>query len=365
MIERFVDAREDAEEDVLQITSIRQMMEVCKQFKKMLLSARAEVEVARDDANFHGGTFQSSRGGEKSSDLYSGDYDPRKQAYVGVAEPSKSGFSLGVAPSNSRPLASVDLLLTPATLSSNFQQKSTIEAFRSPSSPKSYGTKGDFNLTSSPVEQLSRDEQGVYFEAFAATDGAELHGAFVDAKAKTRELKAKCKESSLAVNNAKVLIDDLQSKMQVRKESRIELLKKSGFKAAEAEEIVDEEELALMRDLKEAKRSYKASFESFQRHKLALSEAEDRNERAKNDLGQGFIAWMHSKIEDKDFYPESTDETSDTLDNQEAFDRMEAQRILARFPDSLAFFNAQKMRKALLTQNGATIRQAKKNKRQV
>ena len=50
---------------------------------------------------------------------------------------------------------------------------------------------------------------------------------------------------------------------------RIELLKKSGLKLAETEDIVDEEEFKLMKELREVKRSYKNAFEQMQRHKAS------------------------------------------------------------------------------------------------
>ena len=53
----------------------------------------------------------------------------------------------------------------------------------------------------------------------------------------------------------------------------------------------------------------------------------------------------------------------DQLDDQEAFDRLEEERVLANDPDSLAFFHAQKTRRALKTQNSTEIKNMQKNKR--
>jgi kinesin family protein 6/9 len=388
MIERFIDAREEHEEDTLQISSVRQMLEVCKQFKRLLLSSKAEVELVREEAQNYalGGTFQTSRGGDKgietsfSADTKIADeYDPRKQSYVGVPEGNRLGFSLGQAPSQSRPVT-IEAFGSPISKYTVGSPNKTIkESFKSPASPKSFG-RIDFNLGNLSPE-LSRDDQGIMFETYISNEGIEEHGAFVDAKALVRDLKTRAREASAAVNLSKVSIDDLQRKMELRKESRIELLKRSGFRASEAEEIVDEEELTLMRDLKEAKRSYKSSYESFQRNKNNLTEALIRVENAKNALGTGFLAWSYAHSGDVDYYPESTGENSDILDNQESFDKMEAQRVQAMHPgkniplklyrstylfvDSLPFFNAQKTRKALLNQNGSSIRQAQKSKRQI
>ena len=55
--------------------------------------------------------------------------------------------------------------------------------------------------------------------------------------------------------------------------------------------------------------------------------------------------------------------SGDQLDDQEAFDKLEIERVLANDPESLAFFHAQKTRRANITQNGGSLRQIQKNKR--
>lgn len=54
---------------------------------------------------------------------------------------------------------------------------------------------------------------------------------------------------------------------------------------------------------------------------------------------------------------------TDQLDDQEAFDKLEMERVMANDPDSLAFFQAQKTRRANIAQNFSNIRQLQKNKR--
>lgn len=58
-----------------------------------------------------------------------------------------------------------------------------------------------------------------------------------------------------------------------------------------------------------------------------------------------------------------SDHEVDSLDDQEAFDRMEGERVMANDPESLAFFHAQKTKAAHRTQNSNSIRQMQRNKR--
>ena len=53
----------------------------------------------------------------------------------------------------------------------------------------------------------------------------------------------------------------------------------------------------------------------------------------------------------------------DKLDDQEAFDKLEMERVAAQDPDALAFFRAQKTRRATATQNRSHLRQLHRNKR--
>lgn len=343
MIEQFMDAKEEDEEEVLRITSVRQMIEICKQFKRLLNSARAEVELAREENNqlAMSGAFPFSRGGDRIGDLHfaetkiADDYDPKKQSYVGIPDENQTGFALGLA----SPLARPQVIEYPGVLTNDAPSpaKSSVPNLRSPKSTKEL--RGNSTLLSSidagSPDVIALEDPSLLYETFTTTSGAQLHSVYSEWKNKVKDLKYKCKETSAAVNTAKANIDDLQRKIEVRKESRIELLRKSGFKASEAEEIVDEEELAISRDLKEAKRAYKASYENLQRLKVSLNDASDMASKSKEELSRGFLSWMSSQTRELDFYPESTDESSDTLDNQENFEKMEMQRVLATHPGEL------------------------------
>lgn len=51
------------------------------------------------------------------------------------------------------------------------------------------------------------------------------------------------------------------------------------------------------------------------------------------------------------------------MDDQEMFERMEVDRVMDQDPSSLAFFLAQKTRRANITQNMASLKMMRKNKR--
>ena len=83
--------------------------------------------------------------------------------------------------------------------------------------------------------------------------------------------------------------------------------------------------------------------------------------RIKDDLASGFL--VRSQQENTFGDTEMMAGPTDQLDDQEAFDRLETQRVMDTDPDSLAFFHANKTKRALLTQNASTIKSLQKTKR--
>ena len=133
-----------------------------------------------------------------------------------------------------------------------------------------------------------------------------------------------------------------------------------------------------MKELREAKRSYKNGYETWQRSKTALNQVAAALEAVKVELAQAFSEWSASGTGNK-FGGESFQRRLSSpaghsgrggagggdgeLDDQEAFDRLEEDRVMASDPDSLAFFHANKTKKAHLTQNIVSLRQMQRNKR--
>ena len=393
MLHKYVDAPEAIEEEMLNIDSYRQMIEVCKQFKAIILQTRNEVAAAKEEmmqhmndgyyANNVAGSRMNSAGGDYSNTNAHDILDARllddgdnTSGLVGEADTKRTGFSLGVAPNEARPNTSLE------SLSRAAESKQTAVK---PTTQKKSGQKSprpeipQTRLSSDTIGSLSDLGGGgsVTFEAYTRRDGSQLYSSFVEARRKVKESRAKVKDGGQAVNEAKGIIDDLQREIAARKTSRIELLRSSGMKASDAEDIVDEEEFRLMKELREAKRSYKNGYEQLHKDKAILEIHQAEVEDCKNALSAGYAVWSAKRQKELGSYPmtagkksnwdnthlEGGSETSDQLDDHEAFERLEVQRVMAKDPDSLAFFQAQKTRQAHMTQNGASIRLMQKNKR--
>merc|ERR1719333_644410 len=140
------------------------------------------------------------------------------------------------------------------------------------------------------------------------------------------------------VNNKKKAIDDAKDKV-ARKQAEKE---HTGDHDAE---IIDEEEYALIRNLKELKQSYRDAFESHRQMKMDVMGVEHDMQMCKTRLVAAFEDYYESKY--KHLMTTAADQVDEskageTYDSQEHFDLLEADRLEQQHPDALAFYKARK-----------------------
>jgi kinesin family protein 6/9 len=418
MLERYMDAPEIEEENVLNITNYRQMLEICKQFKKKLSLARTDARLAHEQAHLDnmnnvGGRTRGSNtaggagggmGGTSGIDFAADSkiaegFDPRAPT-VGETQGGRGGFSLGVATADARPPNGIEGMSRYEAKMGGRVGSPRGRAAQGGQSPGRGQSKSDY----SPERSLDFSESQfggtamggnlALFDGYCRGEGNDLYREFVNTNARAKECRTKSKDLALSVNDAKNLIDRLQQQIADRKASRIEASRKpTVMKASSKDEIVDEEEFRLTKELKDAKQAYKNCFEQMHRYKSSAVDAQVRAADLKVALATAFSKWSSGSGSTK-FGPgqqmgsptgspgrramiggglfaeedggagrEGAEGGGDQLDDQEAFDKLEVERVLANDPESLAFFHAQKTRRANVTQNGSNLKQMQKNKR--
>jgi kinesin family protein 6/9 len=441
MIERYIDASETEEENCLVIHSFRHMIEICRQFKLMIKRARQEISVVKEEAlagmmsQQYVATMEGRAG--TTTDLHSNiqyssdsklieDFHSQT-AMVGELDYSKSkGFPLGVANPESRPQHGINMQYMSSktasmpTNTSSYSTKDGKERYYSPSLPqKSSDNKGktslvmDLNQTKLPSSNLTNlqtdtQTQGIFktpfssqnpssmFTSFINTDGDQYFHDFQQMKLKLKSFRQQIKNTINELNDIKLQIDSYHNEIEKRKQARIILLRQSGLKIGETEDIVDEEEFQLMKQLRETKNHYKEQYDNLQELKMNSNQTQEYVEKCREILSIKFNEWCRNgllstsdsmvlndgyhdnniilspqksqALRTTNVIPSSYDEnplnhTVDQLDDQEAFDRLEESRVIANDPDSLAFFNANKTRRALQTQNLTAIRNMQRTKR--
>lgn len=220
MLERYVASNEAGEEDVLNINNYRQMIEMCKQFKKMIIGARSDAAAARDDVITGMSSFPEDR-------IYEGDYsttdaldnriekefDP-KSPYVGESIKGRGGFSLGNSNQDSRPLNGVEGVARFAVRSPgapSMMATSDRNSFRNKASSGRSSAGGSTLDMKSILNQLNATGSlGNTMEAYVSSAGGSLYENFKLLKAETKECKSRTRECTASVNDAKFDIDRLQ-----------------------------------------------------------------------------------------------------------------------------------------------------------
>lgn len=252
----------------------------------------------------------------------------------------------------------------------------------------------------------ANDIQSFEYYIKSSPAGQQLFQQFIQLKTSIKEVKNKIRSLTSDVNDTKYSIDELNIQLENQKFSRIQISGKGGGAKGTGggkSDIVDEEEIRLAKLLKEKKQFYRNSFEQLQKNQFNANAMNQEINEVKGKMMDQFQTWQMSNngktgggggagisstalqelwesnsapVDDKfasslgagtgggfDPLNATGNNQLDELDDQEAFDKLETERVLANDPDSLAFFMAQKTRKANLTQSGGAIRMLQKNKR--
>lgn len=222
------------------------------------------------------------------------------------------------------------------------------------------------------------------FVVYKSGAGKAINAELGRCKARLKNFKARSKACAASINDSKARIDELSAQVEEKKQQRLQASKfnsggggkKGGGSSGLAglgdeDDVVDEEEFRLMKKQREAKKVYRAAYEDLAALKEELEGCSKQVDTLKVDLIGGFEEWHQRALEDsqpKDLFGDTGKNLDDTgfgdeLDDQEAFEQMETERVMSNDPESLAFFQAQKTRRANQTQNYVKLKQVQHNKR--
>jgi kinesin family protein 6/9 len=195
------------------------------------------------------------------------------------------------------------------------------------------------------------------FAEYKRSDGAELNALYRKTKAQLTQTKADIKVLVHAVNSAKHRIDELSAALGTKRAAR----EQSGQASVSADgvRIIDEEEYEFLQQSQAAKRQYR---EFFAQHTSLNAEIVPLRQAVmlhKRNLCNSFLDWYQDSfnvsIRDNGGAGAATQQQQqqqqqatlsssdgDVLDDGEAFDKMEMERVMASNPNALSFYKAQK-----------------------
>lgn len=339
-VRAYIDAKEDAEGDVLVVQNLRHCQEIFKQFKVIVKNVESDTEArlrsqfsfgAKGEASGARATDGGAPAGE-ATDAGEGGGEGAGDGGVGDLEDG-GGYAVGEAPPGARPATGVDL------------GRST-EELGGINSPKAASPLSGTRPVDADKAPIDRKEA---FELFKTGEGEIIAGALAESKAELRRSRAQAKEKTSAVNAAKDKIDDLKEALDAKERE------KGGVEdTVDGEVIVDSETYQLMQELSAAKKSYRARFDELRETRADIDRLSREMDSQRAQLLEEFEAWYSTAeglVADDD----------DQLDDGEKFDKMEMERVVNDDPDSLAFFQSQKkMRKDA---RGGNFSRSIKNKR--
>jgi len=236
-------------------------------------------------------------------------------------ETARGGISVGVAPANSRPAGDgMDV--------GEGEDDEARDGDHSPDRTR---------RPSKGVEEAPPDKQSVFAD-WKSSEGKAFEEAFDKNRQDLKEKKTEMREQMNIANIKKKEID-------VAKE-RLQRTQAGKQQSAGDDELIDEEEYALIRNVKELKQQYRDSFESHRQLRTEVLQLEHMIRQCKQRLVGGFEDWYEQKYGHQS--QASADATrnvereGERYDPQEQFDLLEADRLEQQHPDALAYHKARK-----------------------
>jgi len=308
----------DGELQEIEVSSLRMVYEAFGCFRRLHqqlgteLAARPAVAAQQlEGAQAPGGGPAAQQGHEQGHEQVGEDEEGR-------------GISVGLAPADSRPAAE--------------------SGPRAPAGEAGDGGRMLGSLSDASVQKTRslargedepRPDKQAAFTDWKANEGQAFEEDFEKNRAELRERKEEMRVALTTANAKKQEIDEAKERLD-RKQAD-----KAMDPSGRDEELIDEEEYALIKSLKETKQQYREAFETHKRVRTEVMQVERSMQQCKSRLVQAFEEWydlQHGQAQ----RAKAAEPQGDKFDSQEMFDLMEAGRVETQHPDALAFHNARK-----------------------
>lgn len=305
----------DGEVSEIEVSSLRMVYEAFICFRKLYQGVRTEL--ANRPAGGYSLPPQEKPEGADGYDTGGGAAETQ-EGEVGEDEDGK-GIAVGTAPSGSRP-----------------PQEERGAGGAGEPGDDAEGGAGVEARTVRPArmgeDEKPPDKQAVFAE-WKAREGQAYEDAFEKNRSELKSKRADMRDALISANNKKKEIDSAKEGL-ARKQAE------KGHDARGDEDMIDEEEYALIKVLKETKSQYRDAFEKHSHVKMEVMQIEHLMQQCKQRLVQGFEEFYEQKY--GHLLKEAREEEGERYDPQEMFDLLEADRLETQHPDAMAYHKARK-----------------------
>lgn len=140
----------------------------------------------------------------------------------------------------------------------------------------------------------------------------------------------------MVANTKKRLIDEAQERLNKKRGEKDQSMD-------DREEMIDEEEYALMKQLKDLKQEYRTAFDKNRVVRMETMNLEQGLQAAKMQLVKAFEDYYEQRYGNMARASDSPKNgEGDIFDPQEQFDMAQAERLETQHPDALAYHKAKK-----------------------
>jgi len=301
----------DGEIQEIEVQSLRMVYESFGLFRKFHQNLRTELSKRPTVAEVIADEVAESAGEATATE--------QRDDAVGMVEEGK-GISVGVAPSNLRPPT---------------EDRGIVSGEQGESPTSFRGT--DTQMSKLSYELEKPPEKQVLFTEWKAKEGITYEEAFERSRQDLKAKRVDAKESLVLANNKKRLIDEGKDRLSRKRTDR-------EVDTSHDEELIDEEEYAIIQNLKDLKQQYRDAFENHRIVKMDVNHIEHNMQQTKMKLVSAFESWYDEKYGHiaKELTSDIMAKSGEQFDPQEQFDMMETERLETQHPDALAYHKARK-----------------------
>jgi kinesin family protein 6/9 len=334
MLDEKVKQYLDCEIQEIEVQSLRMVYEAFAIFRKY--HQNLTKELSQRPETLPAAAFDEVMGGDAAGQ--GADQAEQREGEVGMDEEGK-GISVGVAPSNLRPRVEDPVGGLAGEVGDDVDGGPTQTI-----APKQAAS-----------DEKAPDKQVVFLD-WKAKEGAVYEAEFEQNRQELRKSRADAKEALAVANSKKRTMDEIKERLERKKAERA-----PEIETVNDDEpiIVDEEEYALIDNLKAIKAECSEAFKTYRNFKNdVVPNMENMLQRCKVKLVQAFEEWHDQKYGHLSAattsMPFEREKTGERYDPQEQFDLMEAERLETQHPDALAYHKARKNAARDVRQKGMT-----------
>jgi kinesin family protein 6/9 len=273
-------------EEIDDLPSIR----YCRDLQSQMRLVYRKLEMnARVGSSRHGDRAGNGGEGTKEQELDPAALKRRKtlieEEGVGEEEQDGQGFGVGKAPKESKPQSKLEMMEDGNHQNDDEESKVGTEG----EGGSEAGLPSHKNKKNKKRQIKGKQDA---FKEFKVEDGKQLEDDIKNNRFDLREKKGDMNKLKEVCNRSKKEIDGLKTKLEEKNQERQQDLELDG-----EEEVIDEEEYSILKQLKEHKKVYRENFDKYKSLKSDAFFVQSSLDKLKEDLIFQFECWYEEHFE--------------------------------------------------------------------